>query len=137
MINAPQADNGPTHDAKAPAEVAAMARSAEAVGMFWIMPGMVGTRVRTQTRESVKSDITLLDRLMSGATVSVLITEDKAGKTYTAITSVYRLLKHAKAKRVLFLGTRKILANRQRANFVTTSHLMMVGCFQSYTPCVA
>jgi type I site-specific restriction endonuclease len=35
-----------------------------------------------------------------------------AGKTYTAITSIYRLLKHAGAKRVLFWSTPKTSANK-------------------------
>jgi type I restriction enzyme R subunit len=41
-----------------------------------------------------------------------------AGKTYTAITSVYRLLKHAKAKRVLFLVDTKNLGEQAEGEFL-------------------
>jgi len=40
-----------------------------------------------------------------------------AGKTYTAITSVYRLLKHAKARRVLFLVDTKNLGEQAEGEF--------------------
>jgi type I restriction enzyme R subunit len=41
-----------------------------------------------------------------------------AGKTFTAITSVYRLLKHAKAKRVLFLVDTKNLGEQAEGEFL-------------------
>jgi len=41
-----------------------------------------------------------------------------AGKTYTAITSVYRLLKHAKAKRVLFLVDTRNLGEQAEGEFL-------------------
>jgi type I restriction enzyme R subunit len=41
-----------------------------------------------------------------------------AGKTYTAITTVYRLLKHAKAKRVLFLVDTKNLGEQAEGEFI-------------------
>ena len=41
-----------------------------------------------------------------------------AGKTYTAITSVYRLLKHAGAKRVLFLVDTKNLGEQAEQEFM-------------------
>jgi len=41
-----------------------------------------------------------------------------AGKTYTAITSVYRLLKHAKAKRALFLVDTKNLGEQAEGEFL-------------------
>ncbi len=41
-----------------------------------------------------------------------------AGKTYTAITSVYRLLKHADAKRVLFLVDTKNLGEQAEQEFM-------------------
>ncbi|MDR2720316.1 MAG: DEAD/DEAH box helicase family protein [Nitrososphaerota archaeon] len=41
-----------------------------------------------------------------------------AGKTYTAITSVYRLLKHAKARRVLFLVDTKNLGEQAESEFL-------------------
>ena len=40
-----------------------------------------------------------------------------AGKTFTAITSVYRLLKHAKAKRILFLVDTKNLGEQAEEEF--------------------
>jgi len=42
-----------------------------------------------------------------------------AGKTYTAITSVYRLLKHAKARRVLFLVDTRNLGEQAESEFLT------------------
>jgi len=41
-----------------------------------------------------------------------------AGKTYTAITSVYRLLKHAKVQRVLFLVDTKNLGEQAEGEFL-------------------
>ncbi|MGL4943778.1 MAG: DEAD/DEAH box helicase family protein [Thermoguttaceae bacterium] len=41
-----------------------------------------------------------------------------AGKTYTAITAVYRLLKHAKAKRILFLVDTKGLGEQAEREFL-------------------
>ena len=41
-----------------------------------------------------------------------------AGKTYTAITSVYRLLKHADAKRILFLVDTKNLGEQAEQEFM-------------------
>jgi type I restriction enzyme R subunit len=41
-----------------------------------------------------------------------------AGKTYTAITSVYRLLKYAKAKRILFLVDTKNLGEQAEGEFL-------------------
>ena len=40
-----------------------------------------------------------------------------SGKTFTAITSVYRLLKHAKADRVLFLVDTKTLGEQAEGEF--------------------
>lgn len=42
-----------------------------------------------------------------------------SGKTYTAITSVYRLLKHAKAKRILFLVDTKNLGEQAEQEFMS------------------
>ena len=42
-----------------------------------------------------------------------------SGKTYTAITSVYRLLKHADAKRVLFLVDTKNLGEQAEQEFMS------------------
>ena len=42
-----------------------------------------------------------------------------SGKTYTAITSVYRLLKHANAKRVLFLVDTKNLGEQAEQEFMS------------------
>ena len=41
-----------------------------------------------------------------------------AGKTYTAITSLYRLLQHAKAKRILFLVDTKNLGEQAEGEFL-------------------
>ena len=41
-----------------------------------------------------------------------------SGKTYTAITSIYRLLKHADAKRVLFLVDTKNLGEQAEQEFM-------------------
>ena len=42
-----------------------------------------------------------------------------AGKTYTAITSIYRLLKHANAKRILFLVDTKNLGEQAEQEFLS------------------
>src|SRR5690606_5687678 len=42
-----------------------------------------------------------------------------SGKTFTAITEVYRLLKHADAKRVLFLVDTKNLGEQAEQEFMT------------------
>ena len=42
-----------------------------------------------------------------------------SGKTFTAITSVYRLLKYAKAKRVLFLVDTKNLGEQAEQEFMS------------------
>lgn len=41
-----------------------------------------------------------------------------AGKTFTAITSIYRLLKHAKAKRILFLVNTRNLGEQAEQEFI-------------------
>jgi type I restriction enzyme R subunit len=46
-----------------------------------------------------------------------------SGKTYTAITSIYRLIKYANAHRVLFLVDRRNLGNKPRIPIAY--HLMM------------
>jgi type I restriction enzyme, R subunit len=42
-----------------------------------------------------------------------------SGKTFTAITSVYRLLKHADAKRILFLVDTKNLGEQAEQEFMS------------------
>src|ERR1700732_1021432 len=42
-----------------------------------------------------------------------------SGKTFTAITSVYRLRKHADAKRVLFLGDTRNLGEQAEQEFMS------------------
>ncbi len=42
-----------------------------------------------------------------------------SGKTYTAITAIYRLLKHCKAKRILFLVDTKNLGEQAEAEFTS------------------
>ena len=56
-----------------------------------------------------------------------------SGKTFTAITSVYRLLKHVKAERILFLVDTKTSANRLKANSANTSHRMTTVFSRNYT----
>lgn len=42
-----------------------------------------------------------------------------AGKTYTAITSIYRILKHTKGKRILFLVDTKNLGEQAEQEMLT------------------
>ena len=42
-----------------------------------------------------------------------------SGKTYTAITAIYRLLKYCKAKRILFLVDTKNLGEQAEAEFTS------------------
>lgn len=44
-----------------------------------------------------------------------------SGKTYTAITAIYRLLKHAKAKRILFLVDTRNLGEQAEQEFIAYS----------------
>ena len=44
-----------------------------------------------------------------------------SGKTFTAITSIYRLLKHAKAKRILFLVDTRNLGEQAQQEFMNYS----------------
>lgn len=72
-------------------------------------------------RECQLQAITSLERSFSGNNPRALIQmATGAGKTYTAITNTYRLLKHAKAKRILFLVDTKNLgeqAEREYKNY--------------------
>ncbi|WGK70020.1 DEAD/DEAH box helicase family protein [Candidatus Haliotispira prima] len=57
-----------------------------------------------------------------------------AGKTFTAATFVYRLLKHANAKRILFLVDTKNLGEQAEQEFMTFFNPMMtIENSQSYT----
>jgi type I restriction enzyme R subunit len=60
-----------------------------------------------------------LEKSLSGNKPRALIQmATGAGKTYTAITSIYRLLKYAKAKRVLFLVDTKNLGEQAESEFL-------------------
>jgi hypothetical protein len=50
-----------------------------------------------------------------------------SGKTFTAITSVYRLLKYADAKRILFLVDTKNLGDRQNRSSCPTCPMTTTG----------
>ena len=56
-----------------------------------------------------------------------------SGKTFTAITAIYRLLKYAKAKRVLFLVDTKILANKRSRNLCHSFRMMTIENLLNYT----
>ncbi|MDR0523424.1 MAG: DEAD/DEAH box helicase family protein [Candidatus Methanoplasma sp.] len=57
-----------------------------------------------------------------------------AGKTYTAITSVYRLLKHAGAKRILFLVDTKNLGEQAESEFLSFKPYDDAHCFSELYP---
>jgi type I restriction enzyme R subunit len=62
--------------------------------------------------------ITNLERSFANAKPKALVQmATGSGKTFTAITSVYRLLKHAKAERVLFLVDTKNLGEQAEGEF--------------------
>jgi len=56
-----------------------------------------------------------------------------AGKTFTACSFVYRLLAHAKAKRILFLVDTKTWASRLEMNFLSTSPTESTGSLPNST----
>ena len=63
--------------------------------------------------------ITNLDQSFAAAKPRALIQmATGSGKTFTAITSIYRLLKHARAKRVLFLVDTKNLGEQAEQEFM-------------------
>lgn len=60
-----------------------------------------------------------------------------SGKTFTAITAIYRLLKYAKAKRVLFLVDTKNLgeqAEQEFMSFVPNKRAETTGCITCTAP---
>ena len=56
-----------------------------------------------------------------------------SGKTYTAITAVYRLLKHADAKRILFLVDTRNLGSRHTRSSWPTCRATTTGSSSSCT----
>jgi len=64
-----------------------------------------------------KAIIKLEDSFASNKPRALIQMATGAGKTFTAITNVYRLLKHAKAKRVLFLVDTKNLGTQAEQEF--------------------
>lgn len=73
----------------------------------------------TDLRECQITAITELDKSLKLAKPRALIQmATGAGKTFTAITSIYRLLKHAKAKRILFLVDTRNLGEQAEQEFL-------------------
>lgn len=56
-----------------------------------------------------------------------------SGKTFTAITAIYRLLKYAKAKRVLFLVDTKNLGEQAEQEFMSLFRMMTTENLQNCT----
>ncbi|MFR3755383.1 MAG: DEAD/DEAH box helicase family protein [Enterocloster sp.] len=52
-----------------------------------------------------------------------------AGKTFTAITAAYRLLKYGKMNRILLLVDTKVLENKQSVNFLLIHQMMTPALF--------
>jgi len=78
------------------------------------MPGLVTTGMRDCQIEA----ITNLERsLAQGRRRSLLQMQTGSGKTYTAVASTYRLIKHASAKRILFLVDRGNLGKQTLKEF--------------------
>ena len=78
----------------------------------------------TGLRDCQISAITKLEESFHNARPRALVQmATGSGKTYTAITSIYRLLKHAKGKRILFLVDTKNLGEQAEQEFM------------AYTPC--
>lgn len=73
----------------------------------------------TGLRECQIEAITNLDQSFAAAKPRALIQmATGSGKTFTAITSIYRLLKHTRAKRVLFLVDTKNLGEQAEQEFM-------------------
>lgn len=87
-----------------PATLAAWAAEADTLrARLQHLPPLATTRMRDCQIEAVKNLDTSLAQDRPRALIQMAT---GSGKTYTAITAIYRLLKHAKAKRVLFLVDR-------------------------------
>ena len=61
----------------------------------------------------------LIEGINKGDGAQVLLGVTGSGKTFTAITAIYRLLKYAKAKRVLFLVDTKNLGEQAEQEFMS------------------
>ena len=77
-------------------------------------PPVDGRGMRTVQVEAV---INLEARMAEGRRRALIQMATGAGKTFTAITSAYRLLKHGKAERVLFLVDRTNLGEQAEKEF--------------------
>ncbi len=74
--------------------------------------------ITTGLRDCQIEAITNLDRSLAEARPRALIQmATGSGKTYTAVTSAYRLIKFANAKRILFLVDRKTLGKQTQTEF--------------------
>ncbi len=73
----------------------------------------------TNLRDCQISAITALEKSFKKAKPRALVQmATGSGKTFTAITSIYRLLKHAKAKRILFLVDTRNLGEQAEQEFL-------------------
>ncbi|EPE82197.1 type III restriction enzyme, res subunit domain protein [Leptospira noguchii str. 1993005606] len=70
--------------------------------------------------------ITKLEESFKGNKPRALIQMTGSGKTFTSITFIYRLLKYAKAKRILFLVDTKNKQNKQNKNFCLICQMMAI-----------
>ncbi len=70
--------------------------------------------IRDYQNEAVK---TVEDHIIDGRYKMMLAMATGTGKTFTAVNSIYRLLKSGKAKRILFLVDRKSLASQAVRSF--------------------
>lgn len=99
----------------------------ETLGQWANAPASLRTLVRqlpaldpTGLRDCQISAITELEKSLARDKPRALIQmATGSGKTFTAITQVYRLLKHADAKRVLFLVDTKNLGEQAEQEFMT------------------
>jgi type I restriction enzyme R subunit len=78
------------------------------------MPPLITTGLRNCQIDAVKS---LEESFALGKPRALLQMATGSGKTYTAITEVYRLIKHADARRVLFLVDRRTLGKQAFTEF--------------------
>ncbi|EMO39013.1 type III restriction enzyme, res subunit domain protein [Leptospira noguchii serovar Autumnalis str. ZUN142] len=73
--------------------------------------------------------ITKLEESFKGNKPRALIQMTGSGKTFTSITFIYRLLKYAKAKRILFLvdtKNKQNKQNKQNKNFCLICQMMAI-----------
>ena len=85
-------------------------------GLFHEMPQLDSTGLRTCQINAVEN---LEKSLQLDHPRSLIQMATGSGKTYTAVTAIYRLLKYANAKRVLFLVDTKNLGEQAEQEFMT------------------